>query len=625
MVKGGLRLKREVATHTPLPPSGPFTAAHVWVDSSVYHLDYSFTYLIPGNLAEQVVIGSSVIVPFQGRELSALVIGVDNPKELSNLKSILKVVGRIPLITPEIIELIRESAERFASHPFDLLRSALPDRRLSLEKEVGDTSLFSSEFKGSGLREYLQLPPAKDRSVLIAHKIDQERKTGGVLVILPDHREVQALSRELTNLAIEHVALDSHLTPSDYYSRYLSARIGRSSVVIGTRSAIFTPVSELSSIIIFNEGSEHFWERRAPGWNVRDIALLRVRDKKINLFFVGYSPSIDISRLIESKWMTYRRARAKIKVSTYSQSFGELLPSRALQPLKKALAQGPILFIVPLKGYAQAIRCSKCRTISRCECGGALIKKSAQEAISCIHCLKRYPQWQCSWCHSDTPSLQSRGIDRHSHELGALFPNIPIINVSADHPHEDIVESGIVIATPGMAPKTPQGYRSVVILEGNRFLSQADLRAGERTREMYFSHAGTLHHDGTLILIQEEGHPISTALTTWNPTNLIASEMQERSNLSLPPFVRSALITIEAGEVERLKSALSIARDEGRLPSSVKILGPIPSGEKASLILTVEISAGSQLIAMVHEFMRRRSASKKSLPALRIDPYSLAP
>jgi hypothetical protein len=81
---------------------------------------------------------------------------------------------------------------------------------------------------------------------------------------------------------------------------------------------------------------------------------------------------------------------------------------------------------------------------------------------------------------------------------------------------------------------------------------------------------------------------------------------------------------MDVSEISRLKSALTAAREDGRLPSTVKILGPIPSGEKASLILSVDVTEGESLIATVHEFMRRRSAAKKPLPALRIDPYSLS-
>jgi hypothetical protein len=81
---------------------------------------------------------------------------------------------------------------------------------------------------------------------------------------------------------------------------------------------------------------------------------------------------------------------------------------------------------------------------------------------------------------------------------------------------------------------------------------------------------------------------------------------------------------MKSSEIIRLKSALETAKNERRLPDSVAIFGPISKNDDSSLILSAPLTEGDELIATLHEFMRRRSASKKELPALRIDPYSLS-
>ena len=624
MAKGDLKLKRELAPIAVEPPSGEFTVASVWVDASVYHLDTPFSYLIPGNLASKVVIGSLVQVPFHGRELIGAVIALENPQSLTGLKSITKVLGSYPLLTVQIINLIKSAARRYAAHPFDLIRSAIPDRIASIEKDYL-RPFYNVEHSGSKtVQQYLQLPPGRSRTELMAKKVETLLKEGSVLVVLPDSREVKSLHGALSLIEVESTVLDSQLTKSQYFSNFLDVRSGKSKVVIGTRSAIFAPVSNLASIVIYNEGSEHLYERRSPGWNSRDIALLRRQSENINLIFIGYSPSSEVARFIDEGWIEFKRSRSRLKVSTFSQSHGELLPSRALTQVKSSISAGPVLFLVPTKGYAQAIRCAKCRTISRCECGGAHVKTSAHSPISCSHCSLSVPQWQCRWCNHLIPSLQARGIDRHSHEIGLLLPGIATHISSADHPLLDGVSDGIVIATPGMAPFSRNGYSAVVILEGNRFLDQPDMRASERVREMYFSHAALAKSGAPIIVVQDDGHSIVTGLTSWNPSMAIHRDLEERASLALPPYVRAAMLTMESHEITRLKNALISARDEERLPQSTKILGPIPSADKASLILTVDVAQGDALVSTLHEFMRRRSASWKSLPILRIDPYSLS-
>jgi primosomal protein N' (replication factor Y) len=98
MVAGGLRLKREVINSAPLAPRGDSPVANIWVDSSVYHLDSTFSYLIPANLADTTFVGSSVLVPFNGREIEGVVHSFDFSPKTTGLKSISKVIGSIPLL-----------------------------------------------------------------------------------------------------------------------------------------------------------------------------------------------------------------------------------------------------------------------------------------------------------------------------------------------------------------------------------------------------------------------------------------------------------------------------------------------------------------------------------------------
>jgi primosomal protein N' (replication factor Y) len=618
-----LKLKREVIAAAPIEPSGPYTVAQIWVDASVFHLDSPFSYLIPGNVADQIFIGSLVSVPFHGRDVMGVVIALSSDN-YSGLKGINKVIGSIPLLTKPLIELIQAAALRYAAHPFDLIRSAIPDRMATIERGFTYSEPLSETPQRKSVQQYLQLPPSDSRAELIAKKVSSLQGLGGVLVVLPDTQEVKNLYLALRNLSIQPAILDSQLSKADYFKNFLEVRLGLKRIVIGTRSAVFAPVANLRSILIYNEGSENLYERRAPGWNARDIALIRRHNEFLDLYFVGYSPSSEVARFIDEEWVELKRVRAKARVLTFQSTHNELLPSKALTVIKKALQDGPVLFLSPMKGYAQAIRCAKCRTISRCDCGGAHVKNSQNSPITCSHCAKSIPQWQCVWCNHLIPSLLSRGVERHSHEIGLLLPGSTLQVSSSDHRLEGAVSVGCVIATPGMAPQSVAGYSAVVVLEGDRFLDQPDMRASERVREMYFAHAALAKPNAPIILIQDDSHSISTALSTWNPVMAIHRDLEERKSLSLPPYVRIAQLTMASSDITRLKSALLASRDEGRLPATTKILGPIPSGEKSSLILSVDISEGESLITTVHEFMRRRSASKKDLPSLRIDPYSLS-
>jgi primosomal protein N' (replication factor Y) len=624
MARNGLRLKAELIAKVNEPPSGNDSLAQVWVDAGVYHLDGEYSYLIPGDL-DSVDVGSSVIVPFNGRELSAVITHRGPLSGQSNLKSIIKIEGAIPLLNPMQITLIKSLSAKYICHPFDLIRSIVPQRLATIEKnrkkvEADVENSRSLQPKNS----YLQLPPHRSREVLIASKLIELLQDGPTLAIIPDVREVAGLALELDKRGVRYTRYDSSQSRSEHYTSYLDIAQGMANLVIGTRSSVFAPVRNLAHIVMYNESSEHYYERRTPGWNAREVALERSGLENVSLTFIGYSPSLEVCRLFESKKVHLRKSSARLKVNEYEQIFGELIPSGALSIIRKSLVDGPVLFIASAKGWAHAIRCSRCKTISKCKCGGNFEIKSEKSPIICSHCGVSNQQWKCAWCQNPSYALVGRGSERHAHEIGKLLPGTAIKNSTADSPMVEAVEGGAVIATQTMAPAAIDGYAAVVFLEGNRANNQPDMRAQERMRESYFAHAALVRNGGTIVLIQDSGNSIVTSLRMWNPMPVLERELSERAELNLPPFTHTVELAMPKDEITRFKSALLKAQDEGRLPGDLRILGPIDKGELSSLVLISQMPNHQQVDFLIHEFMRRRSLAKKTLPSLRIDPYSLS-
>ena len=616
-----LRLKREVIRRAPEISTTDNPVARVWVDSGVFHLDQSYDYLVPDNLSEQVAVGVRVQVPFNGRECEALVLERIAISSGRRLKSITKVISRVPVASKPSLDLIALVAHRWACHPYDVIRSAIPPRVASVEKMhwIDKTTDRPGQ---SSVRHYLQLPAYQDPFQTLARHVKSVRSRGSILVIVPDNRSVLRLSKHFP----EALILDSDLPRSERYENFLRARTTSAQIIIGTRSAIFADSPDLASIVIFNESSEQFFEVRSPGWNARDIAILRARNENVAIYCVGYSPSAEVARLIDIGWFEFKGAKQKIRVDTFQQEFSELLPGKIIGELRRLVKQGPILFIAPRKGYSQSISCSSCRNISTCSCGGRLEKKGATTAISCSLCANVYSEWVCQYCAGLKPFLLNRGSERFAQEIGVALPGIPITLCEAEKMVDDFeLNSGIVIATPGSAPMSADGYAAVVILDGEKLLNQSDLRAQERAREIFFTHAALLNSSGSALLVINHSNPIVGALASWKPSLISRRELQERIEASLPPFVRSISLDIDSAESATLVRALNKSRDEGRLPASTRILGPSTLNTATHrILLLAPLEDGEALVLLMHEFQRRRSATRKKLATLRIDPYSLS-
>ena len=303
--------------------------------------------------------------------------------------------------------------------------------------------------KSKGEVTYLHLAPHEDPLMRLSEFALQAQAKGSVLIVVPEDRELELLRLELPDALI----LTSSLSRTQRYSNYLTAINRSSQIIIGTRSAIFLTPPDLTTLIVYRENSQSHYEPRHPGWNVRDIALLRQSEERLNLYFVGYSPSLEVARAIESGAIKFLTKKARLQVSTFPQKNSELLPERIFSPIRNALKSGSVLFLVPKKGYASALMCKKCRNLAICSCGGRLSRSGQSASPTCVHCSTTFSAWKCSWCNEDKLILLGRGAIRHAEEIGRAFPNTAIQLSNAPNILNEIsAKTKIVIATPGAIP-----------------------------------------------------------------------------------------------------------------------------------------------------------------------------
>jgi primosomal protein N' (replication factor Y) len=499
---------------------------------------------------------------------------------------------------------------------------------ISAEKNVAAVApATSAKVKNQNpSHSYYLFTPGEDPFATMASWVTNRLNKGGVLVVLPELREVHALATELTQRQVQFTVLDASLPRTDRYSNFLQIATGAAQIVIGTRSAIFAPVLNLQTIIIFREGSESHYERRTPGWNVRDVAIIRSQLASIDLTFAGFAPSSELSLLIENEVIALKGKRAKVNATAYPQFQGELLPDRIFTPIRNALTRGSVLFLVPRKGYSQAISCASCRNIALCGCGGRIYFGGPDKGFICSLCNLTTAEWSCMWCKKSSANLLGRGNLRYAHEIGRAFPGFPVISSDATNAVYEIEnEHSIVLATAGMAPWVKGGYQAVVILEGDNLFSQLDLRAQERAREAIMQSASLLSSSGKALVVIDSAHPIVAALSRWNLSPLLARELREREQTQLPPLVHAIVLEIKHSDTSTFISGINASIKDRRVPSSTRILGPTRlDDENSRVILTVSRDEGQELFDFLVTYRKKRGIAKKSIPHMRIDPYALS-
>ena len=286
------RLKAEVAP----APSGPVAqhlpVAKVRVDTGVFHLDQLYDYEVSEKLSASAVPGVRVQLPFGGRETEGIIVErVLKAERAGELKSITKVLSPHPVATQETFRLIDEASKFYCCNPWDLIRSAIPPRVAAVDKEI------ASNFQHNGVRQEAVKPVFQSFAPFIsAHSQLAEialelASKGSVLVVAPDEQDVLRISN-LLSIRYDNLLTLSSASPRDVrYRNFLKAMQMDKCIVVGTRSAVFAPVNNLKTIIVFKESSQDHFEIRSPGWNTSAIARMRSEIEKVSIVYTGFTPS----------------------------------------------------------------------------------------------------------------------------------------------------------------------------------------------------------------------------------------------------------------------------------------------------------------------------------------------
>jgi len=655
-------------------PAATLPVARVCVDVNLPHLDRLFDYLVPADADEVAQPGVRVRVRFAGQLLDGILLDrVAESEHGGRLAYLEKVVSPERVLTPEVAQLARAVADRYAGTLADVLRLALPPRHARAEKKAGrgadgsnDPATATAAAAGAGWVAYpagvallRALADGRDPRAVwtalpgepwparIAEAAVAARRSGrGVLVVVADARDLDRVDAALTIALAEedkrssHVALSAALGPEERYLRFLRALRGEVSVVAGTRAAAFAPVRDLGLVVMWDDGDDLYAEPRAPYPHAREVLLTRAHLAGAGVLIGGFGRTAEAQQLVESGWAkeiaadreTVRSRAPHVSAiaddGRDAQAATARMPTIAWRAARDALAAGaPVLVQVPRRGYLPAVACAACRAPARCvHCHGPLSLRSATGPATCRWCARAAAGWTCVQCGGRALRSAVVGARRTAEELGRVFPDVPVRTSGRDGVLASVpAEPSLVVATPGAEPIVAgagaDGYGAVLLLDTWALLTRADLRAGEETLRRWLAAAALARpaeRGGRVIVIADGGLAPVQALVRFDPAWLAARDLAERRELRFPPAARIASVSGTPAAVAEL---LTVAR----LPDGAEVLGPVPAadGEERYLV-RVPRGDGRRLADALHAGVGVRSA-RKSPDAVRIqiDPHEL--
>ena len=477
------------------------------------------------------------------------------------------------------------------------------------------------------------------------------------LVLVPEI----GLTPQLANvfrakLGTRTMVLHSGLSDGERLQAWLQARDGDAAVVLGTRSAVWTPLKKPGVIIIDEEHDLSYKQSDGFRYSARDVAIMRGKMSDIPVVLGSATPSLE--SLYNAARNKYTHIQLSMRAGGAFHPVTSIIDLRAqkmvgafsntmLSAIDAELKQGhQILLFLNKRGFSPVIMCHNCGWTGKCSrCNVNLTYHKLDNRLSCHHCgsQKMKPE-QCPDCGSDGLLQIGHGTERLSETLAGVFPRARILRIDRDSTRrkgamEDMVNSirngaaDILVGTQMLAkghdfPK----LNMVGILDADRGLFSTDFRAGEHMAQLIVQVSGRAGRssDKGRVFIQTHypDHPLLHTLVDSGYQTFARRVLEERRQVDLPPYSHQVLLRSEDYRREANDKFLNEARALFGRVAGIELYGPFPAPleQKAGRLryqLLLQSSERNRLLSAITPWVQaleKLPAGKKVRWSIDVDP-----
>lgn len=445
---------------------------------------------------------------------------------------------------------------------------------------------------------------------------EARRQDLGVILLVPEIALTSQTIERLKSRFTEKMGILHHrLSDGERFDIWHGIRKGEIKIVVGARSAIFSPVNNLGLIIVDEEHESSYKQsEEEPCYHARDVAIMRGKVSNASVVLGSATPALESYANAKSgKYLLStlkRRATEaslpKVKIidmkTEYQKSEGfTLFCSDLIDGIKDRLKKGEqVLLFLNRRGYHTFQMCASCGESVKCpHCSVSLTFHKKTNHLACHLCnyVIAPPPVACPSCRA-TASLNFKGVGTEQVErtLHALFPDIRTLRMDADTTRHkgshDLLfkqfksgKADVLIGTQMIAKGLHFPAVTLVgVLNSDGALNLPDFRASENVFQLLTQVAGRSGR-GDLkgeVIIQTslKGHPIFHHASTEDYLTFFNEELEAREFFEFPPFSRLAKLIFSGkheGHVKHLAETFHTTLLK-KLPPSYTLYPVIPSG-----------------------------------------------
>jgi len=517
-------------------------------------------------------------------------------KELVNVKKISK--ARLNLLVEKKV-LAKELRESYRLEHNDISeeKNKLTPLQEKVVKEIidsSDTVYLLHGVTGSGKTEVYM--------TLIEEGIKRGKQS---IVLVPEiSLTPQTLARFEKRFGKRVAVFHSALSEGEKYDEYRRVARGEVNVIVGTRSAIFAPLKNISYIIMDEEHSDSYKQENSPRYDTKMVALERCKYHKAKLILGSATPTLEsyaralkgVYHLVNLKKRVGGRSLPKVEFVDMNKALATAKGHFSLELIKRieeTLRRGEqVILLLNRRGYSSVLSCKNCGYVMKCpNCDISLTYHKTNNMLRCHYCgyATTYPK-VCPECKEEALRDLGVGTEKIEEEVKSLFGNSKVLRMDVDttskkNAHQKIIESfgkgeaNILIGTQMVAKGLDFPNVTLVgVLNTDTSLMIPDFRSSEATFDLLSQVAGRSGRakEGLVVFqTYNKDHYAISCASNHDYLTFYKEEMAIRKMMKYPPYYYLVLVKISGkDENSCLKEAVRCEKVLKKYLDKTILLGP---------------------------------------------------
>ncbi|MDP1853689.1 MAG: primosomal protein N' [Candidatus Omnitrophota bacterium] len=556
-------------------------------------IDISLDYRVPKDLEKDIVKWSRIKAPFRNSQLLGYVTGFSKTSHIKELKSIISLLDRQPILGEDFVQLAGYVAENYfcsLGEALDLMLPKLIRQGRKLEsvslntsgqasitypRMLRDRQVSSKKEKGEVL---LLRDTVNRRWQVFEEKIKAAINEGrGIIILNPEINSCLAAKQWIEEKAKKEALLvHSSNSGKQELENWVRVKNGDINIVVGTSMAVFAPVANLGLIIIDEEDNPVYKQEQSPFYNAKDIARFRAEQSKADLILASPAPSLESYYSVEKRGFKLIEPDPKEKAGIfvqivdlseerYKQKRGNIILSNILERnISEAINnKKKIMLFLNRVGFSTYAKCAGCGFIIKCgRCSKNLIFAYARNELICRSCnFKSAVPEICPQCNLSYIKYLGLGTEKLESEAHRLFPSARILRY--DRLKHDInldKEQFDVLITTQIILKDLDKLKNIDLLgvvSLDSSLNRLDFRAAEKTFQV-MSRLLYIVKEKAIIQTAMPEHYLIKPLMRNDYALFYKEELNQRKELRFPPFSFLLLVTLRG----RLQEKVGLASED---------------------------------------------------------------